>query len=48
MNFDSDVDDEEFQKMHENLNFTGFDDDDEEKKKVVDNNRPKSTSEVYK
>ena len=46
MNFDSDVDDEEFQKMHENLNFTGFDEDEE--KKATDNNRPKSTTEVYK
>jgi hypothetical protein len=46
MNFDSDVDDEEFQKMHENLNFTGFDE--EEEKKATDNTRPKSTTEVYK
>ena len=46
MNFDSDVDDEEFQKMHENLNFTGFDDDEE--KKAAKSDRPKSTTEVYK
>jgi nucleolar protein 14 len=44
VNFDSEVEDEEFQQMHDNLNFTGFDE--EEKPKVSD--RPKSKTEVYK
>lgn len=44
VNFDSDVEDEEFQNMHENLNFTGFDE--EEKPKA--NDRPKTKTEVYK
>jgi len=26
MNFDQDIEDEDFLKAHENLNFTGFDD----------------------
>lgn len=46
MNFGSEVDDEDFQKMHENLNFTGFDE--EEQAKVEQSDRPKSKTEVYK
>ena len=40
MNFDSDVEDEEFNEIHQNLNFTGFDEQ-EEKAKPQDD-RPKS------
>ena len=44
MNFDSDIEDQEFLKVHENLNFTGFD----EEKPKVDPDRPKTKTEIYK
>lgn len=43
INFGSDEDDEQFQEMHDKLNFTGFDE--EEKPK---DDRPKSKTEIYK
>jgi hypothetical protein len=46
MNFGSDVEDEEFEKIHENLNFTGFDEDENPKPK--DDDRPKTSKEIYK
>ncbi len=38
------MEDDEFQKMHENLHFTGFD----EEEKPKNDDRPKSKTEVYK
>lgn len=47
MNFDDEVDDEEFMRAHENLNFTGFDEEEEQPQKKQDD-RPKNKTEVYK
>lgn len=48
MNFGSDVEDDEFLKAHENLNFTGFDDDEPNDKGAKDPERPKTKAEIYK
>lgn len=48
MNFQSDVEDQEFMKAHQNLNFTGFQDEKEEKEKEKQSDRPKSKTEIYK
>lgn len=44
INFGSDDDDEQFQEMHDKLNFTGFDEEEEKPK----DDRPKSKTEIYK
>lgn len=44
INFGSDEDDEQFQEMHDQLNFTGFDEEEEKPK----DDRPKSKTEIYK
>ena len=46
MNFDQDIEDEDFLKAHENLNFTGFDDQQPAKPQQPD--RPKTKTEIYK
>jgi nucleolar protein 14 len=46
MNFDSDVEDQEFLRAHEDLNFTGFDEEPQEQPQNPD--RPKTKTEVYK
>lgn len=49
MDFGSDVEDEEFDNIHQNLNFTGFDEEKEEKRRNSTNpDRPKSKNEIYK
>lgn len=42
MNFGSDVEDDEFLKAHENLNFTGFDEEENNETNNKDPDRPKT------